>query len=885
MPILPSSASSVRILLELGRGGMGIVFLAVLEGDAGAGQLRVVKRLRPELEIDPQAVAMFLDEARLAARLQHPNVVETYEGGFDGAHPFLEMEYLEGQSYDAVRRRLGSTDAGVPLELAAWIIARILDGLEYAHELRSDEGQPLNLVHRDVSPHNVMLTYDGGVKLLDFGIAKAVDSSLETRTGVVKGKVTYMAPEQASRGVVDRRADVFAAGVMLWEAMAGTRYWGDKNEFEIFLGLRELALPEAPSGPPALEAICRRALAPAPADRYPTAAAMRADIDAFLADHRPPTGPEALAVLLIEHFDAQRKAVQAEIAFRLRSGLSLVRTSDVPVLQHPALVDAAPDRTKLRQRSEIRGLRFVSAAALVLALVASSAVGIVAWRSRARGAAGPMPSASNAAPSGCMSNGVCSAQLGLPAVCRRRDRVCVAIETDACKVVAGPGDLQSDRALLVGAMFPLSGPQAQPIGEPSLRAVDLARRDFVEVARGLPSSTGQAAPRPVVVIRCDDAVNSAEVARHLVTDLEVPAVIGFGSSNDFIDLATSLFIPNHVLAVASKNSSALITAIPGPSGEPRLVFRTSLSSAAVAVPVSALVSEVLEPARRALVGAPRPLRVALLRRDSASGLAVGDALFAALHFNGKTALANGEDFREVPIAEPGDPKALGSYASAVRELLTFVPDIVLYAGADELTSPLFAPIESRWPRGVVRPLYIALNSLAGAGATLFSWIGRNADRRHRFLGIAAPASTPTNARFTMRYNQAYDDKVTPNLSPAAPYDAFYVIAYAAIAAGDGASSGGDLARAIGRLVPPGKRIEVGPTSIFDAVATLRAGQPIDLHGAGGPLDFDVATGESSADYVFVCPGVDAQGGATVEVESGLSFASAEHSLRGALHCP
>ena len=217
-----------------------------------------------------------------------------------------------------------------------------------------------------------------------------------------------------------------------------------------------------------------------------------------------------------------------------------------------------------------------------------------------------------------------------------------------------------------------------------------------------------------------------------------------------------------------------------------------------------------------------------------------------------------------------------------------MPDIVLYAGGDELTETFFKPLEKDWPRGTARPTYVALNGLTGVSkeAAFFTWLGRDAELRHRFIGIAAPANTATNARFTTRYNQAYPDHATTtNLSPAAPYDAFYLVAYAAFVAGDGALRGPDLARSIAALLSPGKRIEVGPTAILDAVATLRAGGHIDLNGAGGPLDFDLATGESPADFVFVCPGRDAKGNADAEVESGLSFASADHALRGTIRCP
>ena len=880
----------MRPLLELGRGGMGVVYLAVTQGDAGFTKLSVVKRLRAELASDPRAVSMFLEEARLGMRLRHPNVVHTFDVGLDGANPFLEMEYLEGHSLDALRRKTAG-GAAIPLDVAVWIIGQVLAGLDYAHELCDAGGKPLHLVHRDVSPHNVMLTYEGGVKLLDFGIAKVVDSTLETQSGVVKGKATYMAPEQARRGVVDRRADLFAVGVMLCEAIRGARFWGDQNEFEIFLHLRELELPPLPAAPAALAAICARALAPSPDDRYPTAAAFLADVDAYLDDRRASLGPRALAKIMTTLFADERRAARSDIESRLKPEEvpGAPRASDPPASRNAQATSTHTTSdagvTKLRQRSEIRGLQRIAWVAIGLAVAASGAAGIVSWRSRLR-AASSHEIASARAP-GCASNRACTETLGKPALCRPTDGACVALETDECKLLAEPGDTDKDGALLVGAMFQLSGPAAEPIGQPSMRAVDLARRDFVQVARGLPSKAGDGPPRPIAIVCCDDANDSAKVARHLVTELQLPAVIGFGSSHEFIGLAGSLFVPRRVFAVPAENSSALITSISAPAGEPRLIFRTSLSSAAVAEPVAVLVANVLEPARRAeLRGATRALRVAMLRRKSASGLAVGDALFAALHFNGKSALENGTAFRELSVAEPSDPSAGDSYGDAARELLSFLPDIVIYAGGDELTDTFFRPLEKSWPHGGPRPLYVALNSLAGKGAAFFTWLGRDAELRRRFLGIAAPANTPTNARFTMRYNQAYPNAITTtNLSPAAPYDAFYLVAYAAFAAGDGPTRGADLARAVASLLSPGKRIEVGPTAIFDAVAALRAGEHIDLNGAGGPLDFDLATGESPADYVFVCPGRDATGNADAEVESGMGFASADHALRGTLRCP
>src|SRR5690242_19308500 len=162
-----SVRSELRLLLELGRGGMGIVYLAVARGHAGFTKLKVVKRLRPDLAADPAAVEMFLEEARLAARLSHPNIVQTNEVGFDGRHYSLEMEYLDGQTYEMLLRRAAPAGApsALPLAQSVWVLAQVLAALEYAHELADFDGTPLSVVHRDVSPHNVMVTYDGGVKL------------------------------------------------------------------------------------------------------------------------------------------------------------------------------------------------------------------------------------------------------------------------------------------------------------------------------------------------------------------------------------------------------------------------------------------------------------------------------------------------------------------------------------------------------------------------------------------------------------------------------------------------------------------------------------------------------------------------------------------------
>ncbi len=874
---------------------MGVVYLALAQGPAGFQKLKVVKRLRTDLAADPKALEMFLDEARLAARLHHPNIVQTNEVGFDGKHYFLEMEYLEGQSYDALVRQ-APRSSGIPLEVSCWILAQVLAGLHHAHELVDLDGTRLQVVHRDVSPHNVMVTYEGSVKLLDFGIAKAADSQSETQTGVVKGKITYMAPEQATRKAVDRRADVFAVGVMLWQALAGARMWGDANDFEIFVKLQageKIPSPKSvnPEASDALEVIAMRALALDPKDRYASAAEMQAELEEWLAGRE---GGSARTVmrLMEELFAAQREAVRQEIESQMKQAPMGRSAVDVPVLgegegtrsgtgagnAEVALTGA----TKVRQRIEIKGLRAIAIGAIGVALVASIAA-VIGARSRRQTSAGPAASAS-ANPSGCTTNVGCTQKNGgKPSICNHTSGACAVLETDACRVLAEPGDVENDKTIWIGAMFPLTGPKADIAGLPSMRAVDLARRDFAQISHGIPRPSASTASRPLAVVMCDDA-NSAEApSRHLVGDLGVPAVIGFSTSQEVIDLATAVFVPRHVMAIPTMNMSPLITAIPHPPGEPRLIFRTALSSAQVVVPLGMLLSEVLEPRIRAsgVLSRDERVRVAFVRPKNTAGLGFADAVFQHLRFNGKGVIDNGADFQELSLPEPGLEPPKAAYGDVIEAILKMRPHVILYVGEDELTRALFEPLEARWP-ATVRPYYLSANSLGGR--EFFVWLGKKGDLRRRFFDVAAPSNTPANVRFTTRYNESYSEKVTPATSPAAPYDAVYMLAYA-LAATDDVPTGTSLARAGRRLVPPGQPIEVGPSRIYEAFAVLQKGGNLDIEGAGNPMDFDVSTGESLADYVLECVGVDASGNAATILESGLKFSAGTKNLSGTLKCP
>jgi serine/threonine protein kinase len=275
-----------QLIAEIARGGMGVVYLAMVQGPGGFNKLVVVKELKPELVEEPAFLTMFLDEARLAARLNHPNIVQTNEVGNDGDRYFMAMDYLDGRGLDQVRRRTKIAGFGLSVSMQIRVICDMLAGLEYAHNLTDFDGSPLQIVHRDVSPQNVFITFDGQVKLLDFGIAKASDSMHETHAGVVKGKVSYMSPEQGRGHKVDARADVFSAGVLLWEALTGKRMREGKNDQEKLWALVSADVPRASSVrssvPPELDRICAQAMAWDRDERYASAGAMQHDLERYL---------------------------------------------------------------------------------------------------------------------------------------------------------------------------------------------------------------------------------------------------------------------------------------------------------------------------------------------------------------------------------------------------------------------------------------------------------------------------------------------------------------------------------------------------------------------------------------------------------------------------
>ncbi len=303
LSVIPVTAFGKYTLIgKLGHGGMAEVFLSYVAGPAGFRKLCVIKSLHAHLEEEPGFLDMFLDEARLAARLNHPNVVQSYEvGEVNGGH-FIAMEYLEGQGLDRVRQRCIRSGTRLPPELCAHIVVDALEGLHYAHTLKDFDETDLGVIHRDISPQNVFITYEGSVKLLDFGIAKASTHVVETRTNVIKGKFAYIAPEQARGEDIDLRADIWSMGVVLWETLTSKRLFKGPNDVatlsEALTGDIKQLSDVVDDIPPRLAEITHKALTRDVDERYSTASEFKTDLKKFLIKEYPATSREDVSTFV-----------------------------------------------------------------------------------------------------------------------------------------------------------------------------------------------------------------------------------------------------------------------------------------------------------------------------------------------------------------------------------------------------------------------------------------------------------------------------------------------------------------------------------------------------------------------------------------------------------
>jgi len=389
------TAGRYQLCCELATGGMATVYLARAEGPGGFDKIVALKRIHPHLAREPEFVEMFLDEARLAARIQHPNVCGVFDFGQASGTYYIAMEYLLGETLQTVLARIARRPAFERparwLELAALLVSEAAEGLHAAHELRDDKGELLNVVHRDVSPPNLFVGYDGIVKVVDFGIARARNRMHATTAGTIKGKYTYMAPEQASRGELDRRADVWSLGVVLWELLTCRRLFRRDREAETIMAVCTLPIPRPsevdPTVPAELDAIVMRALTREIAGRYATAREMGRDLRRFLQRASDPMTPVELADWMQTEFGAQRTKRQALVDQARTDAMvaiprapredDSVRLGDgVPDYDVPVEVEA-PLTSVDRMQSPPSGRRLLLGGAAALGLIALAAVGAV----------------------------------------------------------------------------------------------------------------------------------------------------------------------------------------------------------------------------------------------------------------------------------------------------------------------------------------------------------------------------------------------------------------------------------------------------------------------------------------------------------------------------
>lgn len=375
-----------RIVKRLAVGGMGEIFLAREQGVAGLQRLVVVKRMLPEMQERAESVALFIDEARIVAHLAHPNIVQIYELGQDGEAYFIAMEYVPGQNLARIcERATKAAERPLTTRLAAHIVAELAHGLDFAHRATDLDGKPLSIVHRDVSPHNLLLSVHGDVKVMDFGIAKAANTMHRTQTGVIRGKYAYMSPEQLAGQPVDATTDVYAAGVVLWELSLLRRMFKAKDELELIDLVRAgtFARPTEidPAYPRELEDIVMAALARDSKARTASAGELARQLRLFLSTTGAPIARPELGALVrdlfpeVDHLAPARATPEADpVTASMPASPPTAETTpqapEVHVVTAPSIaaaeITAAPPSVSARSSARTRTLGIAVACGIAI---------------------------------------------------------------------------------------------------------------------------------------------------------------------------------------------------------------------------------------------------------------------------------------------------------------------------------------------------------------------------------------------------------------------------------------------------------------------------------------------------------------------------------------
>jgi len=304
----PKQFGKYQLLDKIAVGGMAELFRAKLTGEQGFEKLIAIKKILPNLSGEENLVTAFIDEAKLAALLHHENIIQIYDFGSMDDQYFIAMEYLFGKDLRTITRTARKKDLPLKMENILYIISRICAGLDYSHNLKDLQGKPLNIIHRDINPQNILITYEGQAKIIDFGIAKAASHNAHTRENLIKGKLAYMSPEQANGQQIDHRSDIFSTGIILYELLAARRMFTGETMHVLSL-VREAhydppeeVIPDLPSE---LNDILRQTLAKDPDDRYQNAGEMLADIEQFMFELSLRPNPRSFAGYMKELFEEE----------------------------------------------------------------------------------------------------------------------------------------------------------------------------------------------------------------------------------------------------------------------------------------------------------------------------------------------------------------------------------------------------------------------------------------------------------------------------------------------------------------------------------------------------------------------------------------------------
>jgi hypothetical protein len=339
---LPRPFGAYHLLRRLAAGGMAEVFVAKARGLGGFEKLVALKVIHPRLSVDDQFVTMLVDEAKLSVLLNHANIAQTFDLGCNEGRYFIVMEYVEGADASRLLRKANEVGQWLPIEACLFVMSEVLAGLEYAHKKADPFGKPLSIVHRDVSPQNVLLSMSGEVKLADFGIAKAALRTSETEVGVIKGKYYYMSPEQAWADPMDHRSDVFSAGVVLYELLTGRMLYQEESVPALLEKVRRARVPPPsrlrPEISPELDALCLRALARRPEERFASAADFGEALARLLYGVDPAYGGSRLAKLMNDYLGGDTVRLSAPLLDVARLDAETAVAGGLPVMRSQEFV-------------------------------------------------------------------------------------------------------------------------------------------------------------------------------------------------------------------------------------------------------------------------------------------------------------------------------------------------------------------------------------------------------------------------------------------------------------------------------------------------------------------------------------------------------------------